>query len=481
MGEAIVNESPVRTPAGWFRSLSAAVSLLMVLLVLSLGDAWAAKPFCGDGQCKGSETPVSCPDDCGEPEPDVCGDGQCTGTETPESCPSDCEDPEPPPPGSCNNDGVCNAGEDCLSCGDCSGKTGGNPKNRFCCGQDGYCNADRCGASCGAAVPVCGNGLTEYDEECDDGNLVPGDGCNAFCETEAPLSLVPLNQFNIGDSIGEGEAADGTIGEPHHESVWSTGYAGGDGVNSLNERFEARDAAAYVENDAGRDIYINQAVSGAVMADFESQALAVEAEMAAVPPGTAGMVSILLGNNDVCASSIGSMTDPAVFEAQYRAGLDVLADSPFSADVNLLISGVPAIYWLWEAKRSDLYCRLIAWPFVPCENLLDNAADDCVSTASREDPDQVYDGDGPNCQRRKAFHARIRDEYNPILSGVLDDYQAQGKLLNAEYVDILDIRFDSQHVNGGDCFHPSRAGHALMAERQWCRSKWGVNDPACSP
>jgi hypothetical protein len=25
---------------------------------------------------------------------------------------------------------------------------------------------------------------------------------------------VPGNQFNIGDSIGEGEAADGTIGEP---------------------------------------------------------------------------------------------------------------------------------------------------------------------------------------------------------------------------------------------------------------------------
>ncbi|MDH3934894.1 MAG: hypothetical protein OEU62_06990, partial [Gammaproteobacteria bacterium] len=38
----------------------------------------------------------------------------------------------------------------------------------------------------------------------------------------------PDNQFNIGDSIGEGEAADGTIGEAHHETVWSTGYAGGD-------------------------------------------------------------------------------------------------------------------------------------------------------------------------------------------------------------------------------------------------------------
>ena len=49
----------------------------------------------------------------------------------------------------------------------------------------------------------------------------------------------PGNLFNIGDSIGEGEAADGTIGEPHHETVWSTGYKGGDGVSAFNERFEA--------------------------------------------------------------------------------------------------------------------------------------------------------------------------------------------------------------------------------------------------
>ncbi|MGB7933823.1 MAG: dockerin type I repeat-containing protein [Gammaproteobacteria bacterium] len=31
----------------------------------------------------------------------------------------------------------------------------------------------------------------------------------------------PANQFNIGDSIGEGEAANGTIGQAHHH--WSTG------------------------------------------------------------------------------------------------------------------------------------------------------------------------------------------------------------------------------------------------------------------
>ena len=329
-------------------------------------------------------------------------------------------------------------------------------------------------------VPVCGNGDTEYSEECDDGNLDAGDGCDAFCSIEPPAAGVPLNQFNVGDSIGKGEALDGTIGEPHHESVWSTGYAAGDIVTSLNERFEAADAAAYTENNATRDPAINQAISGSVMADFQSQAQAVAAQMASVPPGTAGMVTVLLGNNDVCASSLETMTDPAVFEQQYRDGLNELSAAPFSGDVNLLISGLPAIYWLWEAKRTDFWCRVFAWPFVPCDNLLDNPADDCASTASREDPDNVYPGDGPNCQRRKAFHARIRDEYNPILSGVLAEYQTDGKLLNAEYVDILDVRFGSQHVNGGDCFHPSEAGHALMGEQQWCRSRWGEGDPVCT-
>jgi len=58
------------------------------------------------------------------------------------------------------------------------------------------------------------------------------------------------NQFNIGDSIGEGEAADNTIGEARHETVWSTGYDGGDDVNSLNERFDSIPPDVYYENNA---------------------------------------------------------------------------------------------------------------------------------------------------------------------------------------------------------------------------------------
>jgi cysteine-rich repeat protein len=51
-----------------------------------------------------------------------------------------------------------------------------------CCPVDGHCNAnedDDC-------IPVCGNGRVEAGEQCDDGNLEPGDGCSELCVNEAP-------------------------------------------------------------------------------------------------------------------------------------------------------------------------------------------------------------------------------------------------------------------------------------------------------
>lgn len=454
--------------------LAGSLAALALALLLAT-SAQAAKPFCGDNKCNGGETQQSCPEDCSAPA--VCGDGICDASESCSSCATDCG---VCPPATCNDDGVCNEGEDCLGCGDCPGQTGGKPKNRFCCGAD-TCDTAICGANACSAAPVCGNGIVEYGEECDYAEPVSGSNCDLFCRIVPGPVTAPSNQFNVGDSIGEGEAADGTIGAPNHQLVWSTGYDGGDIVNSLNERFETLDANAYTENNASRDGAINQAVSGAVMADFAAQAQTVATQAANVPPGTAGMVTILLGNNDVCADDLAGMTDPALFEAQYRAGLDVLANAPFPASVNLQISGIPDIYWLWDAKQDNFWCRAFVWPFVPCQVLLDNPGDDCASDASREDPDTIYAGDGANCQRRKVFHARIRDDYNTVLSRVLGEYQANGMLLNAEYIDVFDVRFGSSHVNSGDCFHPSTAGHSLLAEKEWCRSKWSADDPLCSP
>jgi len=291
---------------------------------------------------------------------------------------------------------------------------------------------------------------------------------------------VPFNQFSIGDSIGEGQAAEGTIGEAYHFLVWSTGYDQNDGVYSINERFDFFCPKQYYENNADRDPIFNHAVSGATMDDFVSQASEIVSVLGPAPIQKAGMVTVLLGNNDVCADSLDAMTDPSVFEAQYRAGLDVLAASDATREAYIHVSSIMPIYWLWNALREDSYCRLI-WHFVPCQNLLANPDNDCGSGNSHLDPDHIHPDDGPDCVRRKQVHAKIRDIYNPILRDVLQEYIDDGRLPNAYYIDAFDIQFGAEHINKGDCFHPSVAGHALLAEKQWDRSPWGVESPLCSP
>jgi cysteine-rich repeat protein len=501
------------------------IRLIQMLVLLSCGlasvHAMAARPYCGDGVCKGGETALACPEDCSGPV-DACGDSVCGPTESCASCATDCG--ACPPADACNNDGVCNLGEDCLGCAsDCPGVVSGKKSDRYCCGGSTeaslFCGT-QCGSDCGTPlptgpicgngnvefpeecddgntadgdgcsstciieyVPVCGNGILDDGEQCDDGNTVAGDGCSATCQTEATSALAPANQFNIGDSIGEAEAADGTIGSLNHESVWSTGYDVSDTINSLNERYEISDPNGYYENTPNRDPAFNKAISGSVMADFTAQAQQIVSATDTTPTGNAGRISVLLGNNDVCADTVQSMTDIAQFESQFRAGLDVLAASGATQQASVAVSSLPAIYWLWESRATDSvlsWCRLLAWPNVPCQNLLSDSGDDCASAASREDPDTIYQNDGPNCQRRKQFHARIRDEYNVVLRDVVEEYAANQQLPNIEYVDIFDVRFGKSHVNGGDCFHPSLEGHRILADEQFCRSSSGEGDATCA-
>lgn len=47
-----------------------------------------------------------------------------------------------------------------------------------------YCT---CVAAPPPPQPVCGNGIVEDGEQCDDGNVVDGDGCSSLCTVEEPL------------------------------------------------------------------------------------------------------------------------------------------------------------------------------------------------------------------------------------------------------------------------------------------------------
>ena len=92
---------------------------------------------CGDLTCQAAESCAICGVDCAVTEVGACANGEddnCDGN-------VDCDDffcrNDPAcasTGGSCGN-GVCDPGEDCTTCSDCDGRTGGKPSNRFCCGN----------------------------------------------------------------------------------------------------------------------------------------------------------------------------------------------------------------------------------------------------------------------------------------------------------------------------------------------------------
>ncbi|RME57426.1 MAG: DUF4215 domain-containing protein, partial [Candidatus Dadabacteria bacterium] len=118
--------------------------------------------------------------------------GECRKTpqQTPTPTPQPSPSPTPPTRNSpvCGN-GIVETGEDCDD---------GNI-------EDG----DGCSSTCQIEFmfPTCGNGILEPPEECDDGNTVNGDGCDSECRNESP----PSPQCGNGVVENGEECDDGNI------------------------------------------------------------------------------------------------------------------------------------------------------------------------------------------------------------------------------------------------------------------------------
>jgi cysteine-rich repeat protein len=64
----------------------------------------------------------------------------------------------------------------------------------------------------GAVRPVCGNGVPEEGEQCDDGNLENGDGCDDQCAVEGgELGQCGNSQLEPGEGCDEGDALNGAL------------------------------------------------------------------------------------------------------------------------------------------------------------------------------------------------------------------------------------------------------------------------------
>ncbi len=168
------------------------------------GGGCTSDPECDDSLfCNGAET---CSGSC------MPGNDPCPG--------QDCDEgADVCVPLACNNNGTCDAGEDCNICpNDCIGKQSGNPNSRYCCG-DGTCekseDTSNCAVDCGDPAS-CGDSVCESSEVCDctlDCGSPPvseAGSCADGVDNDCDLST----DCDDGDCAGDAACACKPLGDP---------------------------------------------------------------------------------------------------------------------------------------------------------------------------------------------------------------------------------------------------------------------------
>jgi lysophospholipase L1-like esterase len=255
-------------------------------------------------------------------------------------------------------------------------------------------------------------------------------GIPAAAAAEDTTPQLPNSIAAIGDSMTQATDVCCWYGD-HPANSWSTGSASWDAIRSHYERIRARNPAVVGHN-------YNGSVSGARMADAPGQA------SRAVAQG-AGYVTILMGANDVCASSLESMTSVEVFHSQVQQTLATL-DSGLPGPARVFVSSIPDVYQLWQLYHTNAVAQFV-W----------DVADICQSLLS------------PNRTEEQRQQVRQRSiDYNVVLQQECQKYSRCRFDDNA----VFSYPFRASDVSRLDYFHPSLAGQAQLASITWSKSWW---------
>jgi lysophospholipase L1-like esterase len=247
--------------------------------------------------------------------------------------------------------------------------------------------------------------------------------------TAVPPAL-PTAIASAGDSITRGYDVTlwGCVLRDCPSYSWSTGTNGK--VTSQYARIEAAQPGVLVTAT-------NVARTGARMADLDGQLRRL------VGDGYQ-YVTVLLGANDVCASSPPAMTSVASFQASYTTALTRFLGRHPSAYVS--VSSIPNIYQLWKVFKDSPSARKTWSTFGICQSMLSarNTEQTRLAVLARE---QAF-----NEVLEKGCLARPRCHWD---GGAL-----------------FRVRFARSDVSTVDHFHPSVAGQARLAAVSWAAGYW---------
>ena len=251
----------------------------------------------------------------------------------------------------------------------------------------------------------------------------------AQAATAVPL---PNSMASTGDSITRAydSTSNGCFLSDCPQYSWSTGTAAATSVNSQYQRILAA----------------NSAISGHVYNDAKTgaQMSALDGQLTTAASQAVQYATVLMGANDVCTSSIATMTPTATFEAEFQTALTDF----FNADPNahVFVSSIPNVYQLWSLEHTNSTAEFEWQSFKICQSML--------SASNTE------------AQRQTVLSQEQAD--NNALASVC----AQFANCKWDNLATFNYAFKTSDISTIDYFHPSVSGQNTLAGITWGASYW---------
>ncbi|WP_189337565.1 GDSL-type esterase/lipase family protein [Arthrobacter sp. AFG7.2] len=240
----------------------------------------------------------------------------------------------------------------------------------------------------------------------------------------AAEAVYPRSMAALGDSLSQANNACCRPGDQPAQS-WSTGDGPGDGVASHYERLLQLGPAIRGNN-------ANHSVSGAKASDLPRQA-------AAAAGHRPEYVTVLMGANDLCTSSLETMTPVEDFRASVTQALEILDRT--EPRPRVFVSSIPSLYQLWHVLREDPAAQSAWSASGACQSML-------AVSASEEARQEVV-------RRQEAFNAALAQSCAQYTSCRHDGGALYAHVPSPEDMSILDY------------FHPSLRGQSTLADITW--------------
>jgi lysophospholipase L1-like esterase len=254
----------------------------------------------------------------------------------------------------------------------------------------------------------------------------------AALPAQASTLRLPNSMAAVGDSITR--AFDATLCPfPYIDCPaysWSTGTNAS--VNSQYLRILARNSK--INGHA-----FNDAKTGAQMSALDGQLTTAASQHIQY-------ATVLMGANDVCTSSMSTMTPTSTFQSEVKKALtDFFAADP---PAHLSLSSLPNIFQLWSVLHGNPVAQAVWTLFNICQSML---------AASNTD-----------AQRQQVVAQEVAD--NAALASACSAFTRCRWDGYAGY----NFAFPASDISTLDYFHPNVAGQQAIAAITWKASYWGV-------